>query len=79
MIEGILNNEDSGNQSSLLIRDLVCSDDEMKKEKDAFLNKEESEDIELEILKEITQNKLPQANRFQLTVMIRKLISLFSF
>ena len=51
----------------------------MKKEKDAFLNKEESEDIELEILKEITQNKLPQANRFQLTVMTRKLISLFSF
>ena len=68
MIEGILENEYSSNQSLLFIRDLICIDEQMRKEKDVFYNKKESDDVELKNLKDGTINKLPDENIFQLTV-----------
>ena len=69
MIEGILNNQESSNQSLMFIRDIICTDEQIRKDKNVFYNKEENDDRELDSLKERTLNKLPQANKFQLTVM----------
>ena len=52
MIEGILKNEDSSNQSLLFIRDLICIDEQMRKENHAFYNKKESDNEELKNLRE---------------------------
>ena len=68
MIEGILKNGDSDNQSLLFIRDLICIDEKMRKEKDVFYNKKESDNLDLNALKEKTVKKLPKDNFFQLTV-----------
>ena len=38
MIEGILKNKESSNQSILFIRNLICVDDKMRKEKASFYN-----------------------------------------
>ena len=68
MIEGILKNEDSSNQSLLFIRDLICIDEQMRKENHAFYNKKESDNVELNKLRERTVNKLPEDNVFKLIV-----------
>ena len=68
MIEGILKNEDSSNQSLLFIRDLICIDDQMREEKKAFYNENETDDVELNDLRRDTVNKLPPDNVFKLTV-----------
>ena len=73
MIEGILSNQDSKNQSLLFIRDLNCDDEQMRKEKAAFYNKKESENRELESLKERAIKRLPCENYFRLEVKIIKL------
>ena len=57
MIEGILKNKESSNQSILFIRNLICVDDKMRKEKNSFHNtlqvegkiKENSEAGELKV------------------------------
>ncbi len=74
MIEGILKNEDSSNQSLLFIRDLTCIDEQMQKENNAFYNKKESDNEELNKLRERTVNKLPEDNVFKLTVINLSLI-----
>jgi len=74
MIEGILKNEDSSNQSLLFIRDLTCIDEQMRKEHHAFYNKKESDNEELKNLRERTVNKLPEDNVFKLTVINLSLI-----
>ena len=74
MIEGILSNKYSKNQALLFIRDLNCDDEQIRKDKAAFFNKEESEDRKLESLKERAINKLPRQNVFRLKVRIIKLV-----
>ncbi len=74
MIEGILKNEDSSNQSLLFIRDLICIDEQMRKENHAFYNKKESDNEELKNLRERTVNKLPEDNVFKLIVINLSLI-----
>ena len=74
MIEGILSNKYSKNQALLFIRDLNCDDEQIRKDKVAFFNKEESEDRKLESLKERAINKLPRQNVFRLKVRIIKLV-----
>ena len=68
IIEGILNNQNSKNQSLLFIRDLNCVDEKMRKDNAAFYNKKESEDRDLESLKERAINKLSKENVFRLKV-----------
>jgi hypothetical protein len=69
MKKGILDNKNSSNQSLLFIRDLNCIDNKMsEKEKDAFYNKEESENKELNFLKNEAIKNLNKNNVFQLTV-----------
>ena len=68
MIEGILKNKDSSNQSLLFIRDLSCNDEQMRNEKKIFYNEKESDDVELKALKDGTVNKLPEKNIFKLIV-----------
>jgi hypothetical protein len=68
MVEGILNNEESSNQSLLFIRDLICIDEQIRKEKDPFYNKKESDDTELKKLRDIIVKTLPKNNVFKLTV-----------
>lgn len=74
MIEGILKNEDSSNQSLLFIRDLICIDEQMRKENHAFYNKKESDNVALNKLRERTVNKLPEDNVFKLIVINLSLI-----
>ena len=74
MSEGILSNKYSKNQALLFIRDLNCDDEQIRKDKAAFFNKEESEDRKLESLKERAINKLPRQNVFRLKVRIIKLV-----
>jgi hypothetical protein len=68
MIEGIYLNKVSSDQSLLLIRDLICIDEQMRIKKDPFYNKNISDDNELEKLRDIIVNKLPQENVFKLIV-----------
>ena len=74
MIEGVLSNQYSKNQSFLFIRDLNCVGEQIRKDKAAFYNKKESEDRELESLKERAINKLPRENVFRLKVRIIELV-----
>jgi hypothetical protein len=74
MIEGILKNEDSSKQSLLFIRDLTFIDEQMRKENHAFYNKKESDNEELNNLREKTVNKLPEDNVFKLIVINLSLI-----
>ena len=74
MIEGILKNEDSSNQSLLFIRDLTFIDEQMRNEHHAFYNKKESDNVELNKLREKTVNKLPEDNVFKLIVINLSLI-----
>ena len=70
MVRSILDNEESKDQSLLFMRDLISKDE------GAFNNKvkievkiqENKADKELESLKEITVNKLPEINVFSITV-----------
>ena len=70
MVRSILDNEESKDQSLLFMRDLI------RKDEGAFNNKvkievkiqENKADKELESLKEITVNKLPEINVFSITV-----------
>jgi len=78
MNEGILNNEDSSEQSLLFIRKLECVDEQVKTQKSAFYNTKESEDEALEKLKEETKDRLPKDNVFELTVIILLLFKQFS-
>jgi|688.fasta_scaffold2266479_1 hypothetical protein len=78
MNEGILNNEDSSEQSLLFIRKLECIDEQVKTQKSAFYNTKESEDEALEKLKEETKDSLPKDNVFELTVIILLLFKQFS-
>ena len=64
----MIENGDLDNQSLLFIRDLICIDEKMRKEKDVFYNKKESDNLDLNALKEKTVKKLPKDNFFQLTV-----------
>ena len=52
----------------MFIRDLICIDKEMGKEKDVFYNNKEIDDVELKNLKEKSVNRLPGDNFFKLTV-----------
>jgi hypothetical protein len=74
MIEGILKNEDSSKQSLLFIRDLTFIDEQLRKEHHAFYNKKESDNEELNNLREKTVNKLPEDNVFKLIVINLSLI-----
>ena len=74
MIEGILSNQYSKNQSLLFIRDLNCDDEQIRKDKAAFYSKKGSENRELESLKERAINKLPRENVFRLKVRIIQLV-----
>ena len=70
MTKGILDNKNSSFQSLLFIRDLNCVDDKMRKEKAAFYNKKESENEELNFLKNEAIKNLNINNVFQLEVKI---------
>ena len=74
MIAGILNNQESSVQSLLFIRDFTYADEKMRKDKAAFYNTKESEDRELESLKERAINELPRENVFRLKVRIIELV-----
>ena len=68
MTKGILDNKNSSFQSLLFIRDLNCVDDKMRKEKAAFYNKKESENEELNFLKNEAIKNLNINNVFELEV-----------
>ena len=80
ILEGILNNQESENQSLLCIRDLVFIDEQIKNEMTEYCNnKKESEVLELKSLKERTLTNIPYVNIFELTVKIKDLIKLFNY
>jgi len=68
MKKGILDNKNSRNQSLLFIRDLNCIDNIMREEKAAFYNKNESENEELNFLKNEAIKNLNINNVFELEV-----------
>ena len=80
ILAGILNNQESENQSLLCIRDLVFIDEQIKNEMTEYCNnKKESEVLELKSLKERTLTNIPYVNIFELTVKIKDLIKLFNY
>ena len=80
ILEGILNNQESENQSLLCIRDLVFINEQIKNEMTEYCNyKKESEVLELKSLKERTLTNIPYVNIFELTVKIKDLIKLFNY